>query len=366
MFPQTRKTAQAEGLQDGLRRIASPWIQQGKQGWRIGNVLDSERGKRMRAAWQAIGTLLVLFFLPFSPASAQMADKPCLSKSALGVSRTVEIDTATGPRFGLNQYKDYDFLEDGEVVLTFDDGPLRHNTQAVLDALSAHCTKATFFMVGRMALSDPEMVKEVARRGHTIGTHTWSHRNLKSVLVGTARDEVELGISAVQRALGAPVAPFFRFPYLSDPKSIQAYLEERKVAAFSIDADAYDYRTHDPGTVFRTVMRQLQDRKKGIILFHDIQPSTAQALKGLLDELKNRGFRVVHIVPKTQLQSVAEYDAMAEKAFNERRLASAANPLAKRSVVWPISPGPAAVTAASGRSSAREPDETWQAKIFPR
>ena len=50
------------------------------------------------------------------------------------------------------------FLADGEVVLTFDDGPLRAYTVPVLDALAAHCVKATFFLVGRMAVADPELV----------------------------------------------------------------------------------------------------------------------------------------------------------------------------------------------------------------
>jgi peptidoglycan/xylan/chitin deacetylase (PgdA/CDA1 family) len=316
--------------------------------------------------------LAMLVLVPASALRAQTVERPCLAKSALGVSRTVEIDTTTGPRFGRNQYKDFDFLEDREVVLTFDDGPLRHNTSAVLDALAAHCTKATFFVVGRMALSDPEMVKELLRRGHTVGTHTWSHRNLKSILPTQARDEVELGISAVQRAAGSPIAPFFRFPYLSDPRSIQAHLEERQIAAFSIDVDAYDYRTHDPGTVFRNVLSQLQQKGKGIILFHDIQPSTAQALKGLLDELKARGFRVVHMVPKGPVHTVAEYDALADKVFTEKRVAAASNPLARRSVVWPIagsgaSQGASSAPAAPPNRPSRSPDgEDWRTRVFPR
>ena len=145
------------------------------------------------------------------PAAAQEACIP--GPNALGVSRVAEIDTSAGPRFGF-QYKEQDILADGEVVLTFDDGPLRAYTKPVLEALAAHCTKATFFVVGRMAVADPEMVREYARRGHTVGTHTWSHANLHASTPLKARAEIELGFSAVQQALGKPVAPFFRFPYL--------------------------------------------------------------------------------------------------------------------------------------------------------
>ena len=54
----------------------------------------------------------------------------------LGVARTVEIDTTSGPGFGFAQFKAYDFLGEGEVVLTFDDGPWPGNTPAVLKARS--------------------------------------------------------------------------------------------------------------------------------------------------------------------------------------------------------------------------------------
>src|SRR5262245_2442248 len=69
----------------------------------------------------------------------------------LGVSRVVEIDTTGGPGFGFQHYKTYDFLNPKEVVLTFDDGPLPGRTTAVLAALDAECTQATFFTVGKAA-----------------------------------------------------------------------------------------------------------------------------------------------------------------------------------------------------------------------
>ena len=63
-----------------------------------------------------------------------------------------------GKLYGGLQYKADDLLKDGEVILTFDDGPLRRYTRRVLKALASHCTKGTFFMVGRMAVADPAMV----------------------------------------------------------------------------------------------------------------------------------------------------------------------------------------------------------------
>lgn len=256
--------------------------------------------------------------------------------NALGVSRVIELDTATGPRFGHQQYPDHTILQDGEVVLTFDDGPLRRYTQPIIDALDAHCTKATFFMVGRMALSDPAMVKTIMRRGHTVANHTWSHQKLATLSPDQARAEIELGFSAVRKAAGAPIAPFFRFPYLSDPRSAQAYLQSRQVGMFSIEVDAYDYRTPAASGVIRNVLTQLQAKRKGIILFHDIQPSSAAALSTLLGELKARGYRIVHVVPKTGVQTVAAYDAKVDPEFRRREAIAAANPLAKRAVTWQV------------------------------
>ena len=309
------------------------------------------------------------------PDSKPAAAQSC-GDGALGVARTVEIDTTGGPRFGLMQYKDHDFLADGEVVLTFDDGPLRRHTQAILDALEKHCTKATFFMVGTMALSDPVMVREVANRGHTVASHTWSHRyQLGRVSTDRAKQEIELGISAIQRALGAPVAPFFRFPFLSDQKGALAHLSERNIASFSIDVDALDYKARGAGgadAVFRRVMADLAHRKKGILLFHDIQPSTAAAMPRILDALKARGFKVVHIAAKAQGTTLAEYDDMAEKEASRRKSMVAAAPLAPRAVTWPVAgAGPASgwpttVAPASEAETAPRPsdDADWRRSVF--
>ena len=297
----------------------------------------------LRLPLAAVLAAAALLGLAAGPGGSQTtsAQAACQAKGpVLGVSRTIEIDTRGGPRYGLQQYKDNDILQEGEVILTFDDGPLRAYTTKVLEALDRHCTKATFFVVGSMALADPATLRETYKRGHTIGTHTWSHQyQLGRSNIGRATHEIELGFSAVKRALGAPVAPFFRFPFLSDGRGPLQHLAGRDIAAFSIDVDAIDYRAKGPDgpeVVFRTVMRELTEKKKGILLFHDIQPSTAVALPRILDALKTKGFRVVHIVPKGDVTTVASYDAMAEKEASRRRVALASQPLASRAVTWPL------------------------------
>lgn len=256
----------------------------------------------------------------------------------LGVSRVVEIDTAAGPAFG-DQYLKIEpkFLEPGEVVLTFDDGPMRRYTLPILDALDEQCVKATFFSVGRMAIADPVTLREVARRGHTIGTHTWSHKKLSGLSAAAMKREFELGLSAVAAAAGTPIAPFFRFPYLGYNKASMDYIRSRGVGTFGIHVDSKDFRTRSPGVVLRNVLNQLDHEKKGIILFHDIQPSTAGALASLLAELKTRGFKVVHLVAKNVPATLPEYDAIAEKALKAKSVAVANSPLADRAATWPVS-----------------------------
>jgi len=253
----------------------------------------------------------------------------------LGLSRIVEVDTAGGPHFGHTRAGEFDFLRDHEVVLTFDDGPLRPYTPAVLNALDAHCTKATFFMVGRMAVADPAMVREVAKHGHTIGSHTWSHARLQDLDADNAKTEVEMGLSGLVRALQAPIAPFFRFPYLRPSPASIDYLKSRNIGSFAIDVDSRDFETKDPATVKATVMAQLEKRRKGILLFHDIQPSTAHGINDILDALKAGGFKVVHRVPKAPATTLADYDAKADRELAHRKLAVAKQPLASRSLVWP-------------------------------
>ena len=228
--------------------------------------------------------------------------------NALGVSRTVEIDTANGPGFGSLHYKNYDFLQPGEVVLTFDDGPWPGNTPAVLSALAAQCTKAVFFPIGEHAMWHPEILKQVAAAGHTIGSHTWSHVYLAKLPADQAQLEIEKGISAIRVALGQPEAPFFRFPGLSFTPELMSYLGTRNVSAFSADFDSQDFKIHKPDLVIASVMTKLQKNGKGIILMHDFQHGTAIALPQILAQLKANGYRVVQVRAKGPVTTLAQYD----------------------------------------------------------
>jgi peptidoglycan/xylan/chitin deacetylase (PgdA/CDA1 family) len=230
--------------------------------------------------------------------------------NALGVARVVEIDTRGGPGFGFEHFKAHDFLRHKEVLFTFDDGPWPRTTPAVLDALAAHCVKATFFPIGKHASYHPEIIKQVAAAGHTIGSHTWSHQDLEKKSVQEAMDEIEMGVSAVQLAVGGPTAPFFRFPALRHPPELVTYLGERNIAIFSTDMDSFDFRIRKPDQLVASVMAKLKKHGKGIVLMHDFQPHTADALPDLLRQLKAEGYRIVHMKAKDAATTIAKYDVL--------------------------------------------------------
>jgi peptidoglycan/xylan/chitin deacetylase (PgdA/CDA1 family) len=240
----------------------------------------------------------------------QPARAPCNNPNALGVGRTVEIDTTGGPGFGFEHFKQLDFLRDHEVVLTFDDGPWPNNTPAVLKALADECTTGIFFPIGKHATYHPEILKQVYNAGHTVGAHTWSHANLntKKLTEEQRKDEIEKGFAAVKWALGVSPAPFFRFPALQHPPEMVTYLGTRNIAIFSCDLDSFDFRSSKPEAVIDTVMKKVDKLGKGIILMHDFQRHTAEALPELLKRLKAGGYKVVAMRAKFPVQVLPQYE----------------------------------------------------------
>jgi len=250
---------------------------------------------------------------PPAPPAAK-ATVACNNPDALGLSRVVEIDTTGGPAFGTEHFKQYDFLRDKEIVFTFDDGPWPDNTPKVLKALTDNCTKATFFEIGEHATWRPDLSKLLAAAGMTIGSHTWSHKDLAknpyAKDIEQAKQEIEMGVSGVHMAVDGPIAPFFRFPDLQQPAELMTYLGTRNIATFSTDIDSFDFKIRKPEDVIKSVLSKLQKNGKGMILMHDFQHATAEAMPELLHQLKLAGYKVVHMVPKQPVTTLAKYDDM--------------------------------------------------------
>ncbi len=224
--------------------------------------------------------------------------------NALGTSRILVVDPKEHPRIGAMQYAETLPLADHEVVLTFDDGPLPHNSNKVLEILASQCVKATFFTIGRMAQASPEGVRKLRDAGHTIGTHSQDHPlSMNHMSTERAKQEIDEGIASVKAALGddadASLAPFFRIPGLLRAENVEEYLAAQGIQIWSADFLADDWRHVSSSRVYDLAMKRLEARGKGILLLHDIQARTVAALPRLLNELNARGYRIVQVVPAT-------------------------------------------------------------------
>lgn len=247
---------------------------------------------------------------------AEAGEQACAA-GTLGISRTIEVDTTGGPWFGAPK-GDPKFLQPKEVVLTFDDGPSPANTRKILAALAKECTTATFFVVGEMVAVHPEVIKEIAEQGHTIGTHTWSHPNLARRDIDDVKHEVEATFNAAQKASPTPIAPFFRYPYLSSSDVTEDYMKSRNIGQFAVDIDSQDWRVRSAKPVVARVMAGLKARGRGIILMHDIHRSTADAVPQLLAQLKAGGYQVVQLKPKEKVDLIADVTPPEKPAHTQR------------------------------------------------
>jgi peptidoglycan/xylan/chitin deacetylase (PgdA/CDA1 family) len=200
------------------------------------------------------------------------------------------------------QYPETLPLKDHEVVLTFDDGPLPPHSLQVLDILARECVKATFFTIGRMAHDYPQDLRRVLAAGHTIGTHSQNHPlSMNRMPIERARQEIDDGIASAAAALGDPaaLAPFMRIPGLLRAKEVEDYLASKGVQVWSADFPADDWRHISADRVYQLAISRIEAKGKGILLLHDIQARTVAALPRILRTLKERGYRIVHVVPAT-------------------------------------------------------------------
>jgi peptidoglycan/xylan/chitin deacetylase (PgdA/CDA1 family) len=182
-------------------------------------------------------------------------------------------------------------LQDREVILTFDDGPNPESTPRILDILKARCLTATFFAIGDSAAKHPELVRRGLAEGHTVGGHTNWHRDLTTLTMSEATEDITAGFVPLLAAGG--LANLFRFPQLNSTPELLNWLARRGMAAVSADIDPHDWAADPPEETLARLKEQLNEKRRGVILLHDNQPNTAELLTDLLDFLDGQGYRVV-------------------------------------------------------------------------
>jgi len=221
------------------------------------------------------------------------ADAAC-DATALGTSRTLTL-AREAAAYGTAQHGALP-LAPGEVVLTFDDGPRPESTPRVLQALRSQCVQATFFMNGEPLLQQRELARQVQAEGHSVGMHGYRHLAFGE----HAADEQLADLQSMQeayRTVFGTEAAAYRFPYLAETPVLLGALKERRITVMSVDAGIEDWV---PGQTLQILADRMVERlagsRGGILLLHDVQDQTADALPLLLQTLKAKGYRVVHLV----------------------------------------------------------------------
>lgn len=191
-------------------------------------------------------------------------------------------------------------LARGEYVLTIDDGPNPATTPKLLQILKDYCVNATFFLVGRRAEAQPQLVASILAAGQTVGSHSFTHPDLSRLAEPQIEDEIRKGDAAVQAAAGSarPARHLFRLPGSAGfpnvpPPTILQFLKEQDLVLAGYDFSPQDWRNRPPQESLATLLQGLGDR--GVILFHDGQPNTIPLLPMVLDELGRRNAKIVQL-----------------------------------------------------------------------
>ena len=191
-------------------------------------------------------------------------------------------------KFG-EEYFIWNINSEKEVALTFDDGPSNGNTEKVLKILEEESIKAMFFLIGEQVKKYPKVAKEIVEQGHLIGNHTLTHRNLRKL--GSSEIEEELLITQKIITDVTGVSPKIMRPPMGRISFRAAEIAKRlglKTIMWSKSAKDYKMMGAD------FVLKRLNSKniKSGdIILFHDGNEDAVNALRGVLRDLKNGGYR---------------------------------------------------------------------------
>ncbi len=215
--------------------------------------------------------------LPSSPSPSEQARFPALQEIAVQVS--------TRKMYAGNPARRW-------IALTFDDGPHPYHTPILLKTLRELGVRATFFVVGKNVDRYPELVRQMVQDGHEVENHTYHHLRLSQVPLGTVRDEIEAGASAIWRATGH-VPRFVRPPGGMIDRSAHAVAQSESDVVVMWTQDPADYERPDADTLKRRLFESV--RPGSIILLHEKVPVTVEVLPEFVREMRRRGYEFVTI-----------------------------------------------------------------------
>ena len=184
------------------------------------------------------------------------------------------------------------------VVLTFDDGPSSATTPILLDTLKSRDVPAVFFMLGNMARGNPDLVREVEKRGNEVASHTMYHQNLTSIPLASAVADINEAKSTLSSILGHEPA-YTRPPYGNNNDAIRSAMGT-PVILWSVDTLDWKYKNTE--SIVSIALSQAHDG--AIILMHDIHPTSVEAVPVLIDELRKNGYEFVSIKELAEIKGI--------------------------------------------------------------
>jgi len=178
-----------------------------------------------------------------------------------------------------------------EISLTFDDGPDPEVTPRVLELLDRYHAKASFFCIGERAAAEPQLVKEIAHRGHSVENHSY-HHNHAFALFGVSRlgREVDAAQAIVSSLTGSPPL-FFRAPAGFYSPLLDPVLASRRLTYVSWTRRGFDAVSPDPKLILRRLTQGLA--AGDILLLHDSAPVVLAVLPALLEQISAQGLKAV-------------------------------------------------------------------------
>ncbi|WP_158587037.1 polysaccharide deacetylase family protein [Motilimonas pumila] len=186
------------------------------------------------------------------------------------------------------------FHFDKTVALTFDDGPSPGYTEQVLDILSRHQIKATFFVLGNQISMYPEMLVDIHQAGHVVANHTWDHPDSTGFTHSSDlwAEQISPTNAIIQDILGFEPL-LFRPPYGSIKGEQIQYLANRgmRTINWSIDPRDWDTQNNDSEDVSNAVIQHIH--AGGIILLHDATDVTVDSLEAIITDYKAQGYEFV-------------------------------------------------------------------------
>ncbi len=175
------------------------------------------------------------------------------------------------------------------VALTFDDGPHGEYTPQILDILEEQQVSATFFLLGQNVPKHPNIVKEIQKRNHEIGSHTHIHQELTKASRKELEKDIKESDEAIEKVTGEK-PKYVRPPYGAANKAV-AEVVNRPLIEWSVDTQ--DWVSKDKHNIIKQVKQGVYPGS--IILVHDIHPATIDALPEIITFLKDQNYEIVTI-----------------------------------------------------------------------